>query len=68
MNVIFCYNKNMKKYNNKGWSDHEVDMLKKYYNTLTINEMREILNRTESSIRSKVHWLRKRGWTFHEKV
>jgi len=30
--------------------------------------MREILNRTESSIRSKVHWLRKRGWTFHEKV
>ena len=54
----------MKKYNNKGWSDHEVDMLKKYYSVLTIEDMCVMLDRTPSSVRSKVHWLRRRGWTF----
>lgn len=54
----------MKNQKRTAWTDREVDLLKKYYGNISIGEMCIILEKTKSAIYSKVHYLRKRGWTF----
>ena len=46
------------------WTDREVDLLKKYYGDISIGEMCVILEKSKSAIYSKVHYLRKSGWSF----
>ena len=58
--VIFWYNIHMK---NK-WTDKQVELLKRFYGELTLDELCVILEKTKPAIYSKVHYLRKRGWTF----
>ena len=46
------------------WTSKQQDLLKRFYGQLTIEELCLMLEKTQSSIYSKVHYLRKRGWTF----
>tara|TARA_Y100000361_G_C11132024_1_gene329539 strand:+ start:1049 stop:1198 length:150 start_codon:yes stop_codon:yes gene_type:complete len=46
------------------WTDKEVDLLKRFYGELPIDDLAFMLHKTKSAIYSKVHYLRKRGWTF----
>ena len=46
------------------WTNKQQDMLKTFYGQLTIKELAIMLEKTPSAIYSKVHYLRKRGWTF----
>tara|TARA_R100001244_G_C5151748_1_gene129740 strand:+ start:366 stop:530 length:165 start_codon:yes stop_codon:yes gene_type:complete len=48
----------------KAWKDSQVDLLKKFYGAMPIDELADMLGKTKSSVYSKVHYLRKRGWTF----
>ena len=49
----------------KRWTDEERYILKKYYRSLSMEELLEKLpDRTIQSIYSQVHYLEKRGWTF----
>ena len=54
----------MKKSKKSRWSEKDIRLLKKLYGELPIEELQGILGKTESAIRSKVHYLRKRGWSF----
>ena len=54
----------MKKYKSKAWTNRKVDLLKRYYGVISIQELSKMIEHTESAIRSKVHSLRKRGRTF----
>ena len=54
----------MKKYKSKAWTNRKVDLLKRYYGVISIQELSSMIGHTESAIRSKVYSLRKRGWTF----
>ena len=53
----------MKKSNNR-WTDRQVDLLKRFYGDLSVEELTIMLEKSQSAIYSKVHYLRKRGWTF----
>ena len=55
----------MKKSKKSRWSEKDIRLLKKLYGELPIEELQGILGKTESAIRSKVHYLRKRGWSFN---
>ena len=46
------------------WTDKQVDLLKRFYGELSVDELCIMLEKTHSAIYSKVHYLRKRGWTF----
>ena len=59
--VIIHYMKNNK------WTDEQVRELKKLYGKHTAAECAKHFNKTVSAIHSKVHYLRKRGWTFDRK-
>lgn len=50
------------------WTDNERQILRKYYNVLSIEELLlKLPRRTENSIYKQVQYLRKRGWTFERK-
>ena len=57
----------MKNFKRTAWSDQQVDLLKKFYGDLSIDDLTTMLGKTKSAIYSKVHYLRKRGWTFDKK-
>ena len=61
--IIFCYNNYMKKSNNK-WTVRQHGLLKRFYGEVTIEELSTMLEKSKSAIYSKVHYLRKRGWSF----
>lgn len=46
------------------WTETERLLLKAEYNETPIEDLASKLGRTEQAIRSQVHYLRKRGWTF----
>tara|TARA_R110002012_G_scaffold101610_2_gene240881 strand:+ start:30 stop:185 length:156 start_codon:yes stop_codon:yes gene_type:complete len=46
------------------WTDKQQDMLKRFYGELPINDLCVMLEKSPSAIYSKVHYLRKRGWSF----
>ena len=46
------------------WTDRQVDLLKRYYGELSVDDMCIMLEKSKSAIYSKVHYLRKRGWAF----
>jgi len=47
----------------KTWQQKEVEILRKYYNQIPMEELLEKLpGRTENSIYKKVQYLRKKGW------
>jgi len=49
----------------KRWTDKERQYLKENYNSLPMSIIASQLDRTGSSIRSQIDYLRKRGWTFN---
>jgi len=56
------YNTRMKR---KGWTMKERQILKKYYNVVSAEELAVLLpDRDPKSITNQVYYLRKRGWTF----
>ena len=46
------------------WTRDQRIFLKRNYNILSIEELSEKLQKSNIAIRSQVHYLRKRGWTF----
>jgi hypothetical protein len=55
-------------YKLKPWTQEERYTLKKYYGAITIDALLlKLPGRTEQSIYSQVHNLRKRGWTFNKR-
>jgi len=46
------------------WTDEEIKYLRKHYNNTSMNIIAGQLGRSGQSIRSKVHQLRKKGYTF----
>lgn len=54
----------MKIINNK-WTDEDMRQLKREYGTTNVKELSARLNKSPTAIASKVHYLRKRGWTFN---
>ena len=61
-----CYNSYMKIINNK-WTESELRLLKREYGSVPSAYLAARLNKTSSALASKVHYLRKRGWTFDTK-
>lgn len=53
--------------NNNKWTDKQVRELKKLYGNHSAAELAIHFNKSPSAITSKVHYLRKRGWTFDRK-
>ena len=62
----YCYNSHMKIINNK-WTDEEIRQLKREYGIKSTGELAARLNKSPSAVTSKVHYLRRRGWTFNSK-
>ena len=54
----------MKKSQSSRWSDEEIRLLNQWYGDISIDEMSVLVGKTPSANRSKVHYLRKRGWAF----
>ena len=54
----------MKKSQSSRWSDKEIRLLNQWYGDISIEEMSTMVGKTPSAIRSKVHYLRKRGCAF----
>jgi biotin operon repressor len=52
------------KYENK-WTDKELRLLKASYGKVPNSKLAAILGKTPTALASKVHYLRKRGWTFN---
>ena len=50
--------------NNNKWTDKQVRELKKLYGKHSAAELAIHFNKSPSAITSKVHYLRKRGWSF----
>ena len=50
--------------NNNKWTDKQVRLLKRDYGTVRMAELEFMIGKEASAIRSKVHYLRKRGFTF----
>ncbi len=46
------------------WTEKEISFLRKAYNNEPIAKVAVTLGRTPQSVRSKVHQLRKKGFTF----
>lgn len=46
------------------WTDKQVELLKRFYGEITLDELCVMLEKSKPAIYSKVHYLRKRGWTF----
>jgi len=46
------------------WTSPQQDLLKQNYGKISVAELCVLLDKTDSAIYSKVHYLRKRGWTF----
>ena len=51
----------------KRWTEEEYRYLKDNYNVIPIEKIISELGRTQSSITSKIRYLRRRGWTFNRK-
>jgi len=51
----------------KRWTEEEYRYLKDNYNVIPIEKIIFTLGRTQSSITSKIRYLRRRGWTFNRK-
>lgn len=47
------------------WTDKQVKELKALYGSMPVETLANKLGKTPSSITSKVHYLRKRGFTFN---
>lgn len=47
-----------------GWTYEERCILKKEYNVTPVDELAKKLGRTVSAVKSQVHSLKKKGWTF----
>jgi hypothetical protein len=48
------------------WDSKEDDLLKQYYGTISMKQLRMIFeNRSDDAIRSRVKRLRQRGWSFN---
>ena len=47
------------------WTDKQVKMLKKFYGDMELQDISHMLGKTPSAVTSKVHYLRKRGFTFN---
>lgn len=59
---LILYNIKMKK-QSKAWTMKECDVLRKKYNEVSMEELKEMLpGRNENSIYKKVQYLRKKGW------
>ena len=58
-----CYNRGMEKTNR--WTDKQVKMLKKFYGEMELQDISHMVGKTPSAVTSKVHYLRKRGFTFN---
>lgn len=55
----------MKKYEKKPWEHSERVLLSKKYYTASKEELKELFpDRTQTSLTSQAHYLRKRGWVF----
>ena len=50
------------------WTDKQVKMLRKFYGSMPVNSLANMLGKTPSAVTSKVHYLRARGWTFNRKT
>ena len=50
--------------NNNKWTDKQVRLLKRDYGTVRMAELEVMTGKSASAIRSKVHYLRNRGFTF----
>jgi len=46
------------------WTNEEIKLLRKAYNNKPITALAAELGRTEQSIRSKVHIMRRKGFSF----
>ena len=49
------------------WTDKQVKQLKTHYGHMELMDIAHMLGKTPSAVTSKVHYLRKRGWTFDSK-
>jgi len=50
----------------RAWDDTEDDLLKQYYGSISMKQLRLIFDgRSENAIRSRVKRLRKKGWRFN---
>ena len=49
---------------NKKWTRRQQELLKRFYGEVSIDDLETMLEKSKSAIYSKVHYLRKRGWTF----
>ena len=61
--LIFCIICTMKNYEKKPWSRGERIVLEKWAGLRTVREISEMLpDRTETSVRKQIEYLRKHGW------
>ena len=47
------------------WTDKELRILKAQYGKVSTISLQVKLGKSQSAIANKVHYLRKRGWTFN---
>jgi hypothetical protein len=47
------------------WTDTQIRLLKELYGELSVEEIANKIGKTPSAVYSKVHYLRKRGWSFN---
>jgi hypothetical protein len=47
------------------WTDKQVSQLKQHYGKLELLHLAHMVSKTPSAVTSKVHYLRKRGFTFN---
>ena len=47
------------------WTDKQVKMLKKFYGEMERQDISHMVGKTPSAVTSKVHYLRRRGWSFN---
>jgi len=47
------------------WTDKQVRQLKKHYGQSELMDIAHMVGKTPSAVTSKVHYLRKRGFTFN---
>ena len=47
------------------WTDKQVKQLKTHYGHMELMDIAHMLGKTPSAVTSKVHYLRKRGFTFN---
>jgi len=47
------------------WTDKQVRQLKRHYGELELMDIAHMVGKTPSAVTSKVHYLRRRGFTFN---